>query len=215
MIKLKDLKHKIRSSIIKKADKFLSDEIKEEIGWNKPSLDSFRGRAANLDTELNTFWGEPVPAHSFSSKDYKLIQSWTIGIIIALSLLLLLLFFSMILPAKKKISKKTIENAVVVRGNRIEPKVTQDQDKVLREELQVHNLEGEESSEVEDTTVNSPLLQSDSATHYIVQAGDSLEKISRKLYHSSSMDKIQKIRVANNITDTRSLRIGQKLIIPL
>lgn len=50
---------------------------------------------------------------------------------------------------------------------------------------------------------------------YTVQAGDSLEDISVRFYGRFDEAKIKEIQVKNSLKDVNSIKIGQKLIIPL
>lgn len=50
---------------------------------------------------------------------------------------------------------------------------------------------------------------------YTVQAGDSLEDISMRFYGRFDEAKLKEIQVKNNLKDLNSIKIGQKLIIPV
>ena len=50
---------------------------------------------------------------------------------------------------------------------------------------------------------------------YTVQAGDSLEDISMRFYGRFDEAKLKEIQVKNNLKDLNSIKIGQKLIIPM
>ncbi len=50
---------------------------------------------------------------------------------------------------------------------------------------------------------------------YTVQAGDSLEDISVRFYGKYDESKIKAIQVKNELKDVNSIKIGQKLIIPM
>ena len=50
---------------------------------------------------------------------------------------------------------------------------------------------------------------------YTVQAGDSLEDISIRFYGRYDETKIKAIQVKNNLKDINSIKIGQKLLIPM
>ncbi len=49
---------------------------------------------------------------------------------------------------------------------------------------------------------------------YVVQSGDTLERIARRFYGSGSPTLISKIQRANDMRNPDSLQIGQKLVIP-
>ncbi len=53
-----------------------------------------------------------------------------------------------------------------------------------------------------------------SAATYVVQNGDTLEKIARRYYGSGKPALIQKISRANNMSNPNALKIGQRLVIP-
>lgn len=50
---------------------------------------------------------------------------------------------------------------------------------------------------------------------YVVQSGDSLEDISMRFYGSFDEAKLKAIQQKNNLPDMNSIKIGQKLIIPM
>ena len=50
---------------------------------------------------------------------------------------------------------------------------------------------------------------------YTVQSGDSLEDISMRFYGKFDESKIKAIQVRNDLKDVNSIKIGQKLIIPM
>jgi LysM repeat protein len=50
---------------------------------------------------------------------------------------------------------------------------------------------------------------------YVVQAGDSLEDISMRFYGKFDEAKIKEIQTKNELKDINSIKIGQKLIIPM
>ncbi len=60
----------------------------------------------------------------------------------------------------------------------------------------------------EETTVSQD-------KEYIVQSGDSLEDISMRFYGSFDESKLKAIQEKNNLPDLNSIKIGQKLIIPM
>ena len=50
---------------------------------------------------------------------------------------------------------------------------------------------------------------------YTVQSGDTLESIVIRFYGHFDLNKLEKIKVANNMSNPNALQIGQKLIIPM
>lgn len=50
---------------------------------------------------------------------------------------------------------------------------------------------------------------------YVVQSGDSLEDISMRFYGSFDEAKLKSIQEKNNLKDLNSIKIGQKLVIPM
>lgn len=57
--------------------------------------------------------------------------------------------------------------------------------------------------------------QNTTEKEYTVQAGDSLEDISMRFYGKFDETKIKAIQTKNNLKDINSIKIGQKLIIPV
>lgn len=50
---------------------------------------------------------------------------------------------------------------------------------------------------------------------YVVKSGDSISSIVIRFYGRYDLDKVEKIKAANNMSNVHKLSIGQKLIIPL
>lgn len=207
----------IKNGLKKVFDKLLTKEIKEELGFNKRSLHSLATSNKSIDSELNSFW-KPVESQILTSKDYKRAQSWTVALIVFLTLVLLVLFFSLLVP-KKKYTHMNKGTVVLVQGEAYEEKILETENtedlENLDEELLVESLDIEGTDD--DLAKNSPLLKSESTNlmEYEVKSGDTLEKIAYKFYGSSSPDLINKIKTANKITNSRLLQIGRKLIIPI
>lgn len=222
------IKSKIKEGINTGADKFLSAKVKDELGINRPSLDTLQtlSQGTDLQGDLNTFF-KPVNSTFLSSKDYKNIKTWTITLIAIVSGILLVLFFSLLVP-HKDYSNTLAGSQIIVRGMNLKDKEKSPEEKIIsaeveteagkREELRVENV-AVEKPEDEDLAQNSPLLKAKASTsgtgEHIVKSGDNLEAIANKYYKSVSPEYIQKIKSANNISNSRSLRIGQRLIIPM
>lgn len=222
---LSSIKNKIKQGINSSADKLLSAKVKDELGLNKPTIDSLHhlSQNADLETDLGTFF-KPVNSTFLSSKDYKNIQRWVVAIIVLMSLVLVFLFISMILP-NKNYSNALSDSQIIVNGNDIKK-----EEKIV-EEKALEDLAEEDASsedlEVEDIVIkkpsaeklakSSPLLKSNSVTliEYTIKYGDTLETIAQRYYSNSSPEYIQKIKTANNIRNARLIQVGQKLIIPM
>lgn len=229
------IKKKLKESINAGADKFLSSKVKDELGLNKPTLDSLQvlSQGQGLDNDLNTFF-KPVNSNFVSSRDYKNIQTWSIIIISALIAVLVFLFFMLITP-HKDYSNSLKDTEIIVNGNKI------NNEDELKEKINQPNIEEPEESPDEELKVQnipiaktdskelakkSPLLQNkkttttssnttkSSGTEYKIKSGDTLEIIADKFYGNSNPDTVDKIKVANKIRDVRLLQIGQKIIIP-
>jgi LysM repeat protein len=50
---------------------------------------------------------------------------------------------------------------------------------------------------------------------YVIQSGDTLEKVSLKYYGTSDPTKIKEIQDANKMSDPNKLQIGQKIVVPI
>ena len=230
------IKKKIKDGINAGADKFLSSKVKDELGLNKPTLDSLQmlSQGQGLDNDLNTFF-KPVNSNFLGSRDYKNIQTWSIVIISALIAVLVFLFFILITP-HKDYSNSLKDTEIIVNGN----KITNDDE--LKEKINQPNIEEPEESPNEELKVqNIPLAKTDSrelakkspllqtkktisssnskttkatGTEYKIRSGDTLEIIADKFYGNSNPDTVDRIKVANKIRDVRLLQIGQKIIIP-
>lgn len=230
------IKKKIKQGINAGADKFLSSKVKDELGLNKPTLDSLQvlSQGQGLDNDLNTFF-KPVNSNFLSSRDYKNIQTWSIVIISALIAVLVFLFFILITP-HKDYSNSLKDTEIIVNGNKIN---SEDE---LKEKIAQPNLDSEEQEADPDEELkveNIPLAKTDSkalakkspilqtkkstpsktssnsnANEYHIKSGDTLEIIANKFYGNSDPSSVDKIKVANKIRDVRLLQIGQKIIVP-
>ncbi len=233
------IKKKIKQGINAGADKFLSSKVKDELGLNKPTLDSLQmlSQGQGLDNDLNTFF-KPVNSSFLSSRDYKNIQTWSIVIISALIAVLVFLFFILITP-HKDYSNSLKDTEIIVNGNKInsedelkekvsQPNLDNETEENPDEELKIESIplaktEGKElakkspilqkpKAETQTTTKSS---SSSKSTEYRIRSGDTLEIIANKFYGNSNPSSVDRIKVANKIRDVRLLQIGQKIIIPL
>ncbi len=63
-----------------------------------------------------------------------------------------------------------------------------------------------------DKTPQPPVQTSET---YTVKSGDTIQAIVVKFYGSYDVSKIEKIKIANNLSDPNAIGIGQKLVIPM
>ncbi len=75
-------------------------------------------------------------------------------------------------------------------------------------------VKAEATKPVKTVAKLAPVKGPTKATTYVVNNGDTLEKIARKYYGSGHPSYIEKIRRANNLKSAHFLSIGQKLTIP-
>lgn len=218
MVKLHEFKSKIKQSFADKASKYLSHEMKHELGFEKPHLHELAQTNNNYDQELNTFW-QPVKTQILSNKDHDQIKFWSIGLISVTSLGLVILLFTLFMPGKNINANSSDESLVIVEGKDVSPKSKQEKKKLTEQEktaddIEIANIEVDKNKK--NIASNSPLLKANqgSVTEYRVRSGDTLERIATRHYGSYSYEKIQRIKKANNIRNSRFLQIGQKLIIP-
>ncbi len=224
---LSAIKDKIKQGISSGTDRILSAKMKDELGFNKPTIDTLQilSQSPNLDSDLNSFF-QPVNSTFLSSKDYKNIQNWALIFIGVISTALVLLFFSLISP-HKNYSNALEDSQVIVRGSDVnEPKnknakrskIVETNSEASRadEDLTVENIVLEQTA-AEDLAQNSPLLQSENVTliDYQIRTGDTLETIAKRFYGSNRYENVQKIKAANKINNTKLLRVGQKIMVPM
>ncbi len=225
---LSAIKDKIKQGINSGTDRILSAKMKDELGFNKPTIDTLQilSQSPNLDSDLNSFF-QPVNSTFLSSKDYKNIQNWALIFIGVISAALVLLFFSLISP-HKNYSNAREDSQIIVKGSDLnEPKsknsakskiveASNQANRGAEEDLTVENIVLEKTA-TEDLAQNSPLLQSDNVTFidYQVKTGDTLETIAKRFYGSNRYENIQKIKAANKINNTKLLRVGQKIMVPM
>lgn len=203
-MRTRTIQKKIKAGFLDNVSKILSPEIAEELGLE--NLTAMKTKDTDsLNNELDSFW-DPLESQALTVKDSKRFKAWIIGLIVALSTLLLLLFFVLILPTKNYFNPNR-KTSVIVNGLNIEEQPVKN--------LKIENLNIENKTEVKTSSApDSPLLKSESLVEYVIISGDTLEKIAMKFYGKSNYEAIDKIRAANSIGNARSLRIGQKLIIP-
>lgn len=224
------ISNKIKDKLNQGADKFLSSKVKEELGFNKPTIEGLYNLSENQNVEdgLNSFY-KPVNSTFLSQRQYKKIQNWAIVLIAVVSVLLVFLFISMVVPQQN--FKKNFEGAqVFVKGNSI----TKPEDKIAEAKLENDDAQTEKENDgkqgliVKDINVatseeaakigqNSPLLKNPELdlNKYKIRSGDTLEKIALRFYGSSNPSDIKKIKVANKIRNVRLLRVGQEILIPM
>jgi len=231
------IKKKIKQGINAGADKFLSSKVKDELGLNKPTLDSLQvlSQGQGLDNDLNTFF-KPVNSNFLSSRDYKNIQTWSIVIISALIAVLVFLFFILITP-HKDYSNSLKDTEIIVNGNKInsedelkekiaQPNLDSETDENTNEELKIESIplaktEGKElakkSEILQKPKAEAPVKSTTNtkSSEYRIKSGDTLEIIANKFYGNSNPSTVDRIKVANKIRDVRFLQIGQKIVIPL
>jgi LysM repeat protein len=218
---------KIKDKLNEGADKFLSSKVKEELGFNKPTIDSLYSLSENqnIDDNLNSFY-KPVNSTFLSQRQYKKIQSWALILIAVISVLLIMLFISMVVPHQN--FKKDFNGAqIFVKGSNL----TNPKDKIAEAKLEDEGNtkdQNKASLEVKDIKVaskavadsfanSSPLLKNSDLelNTYKIRSGDTLEKIALKFYGHSAPKDIDKIKVANKIRNVRLIRIGQEILIPM
>jgi LysM repeat protein len=123
---LTNITEKIKNSLSDSADKFLSAKFKDELGLNRPTVDSLMKLSQNInikneeiDKSLNHFY-KPVNSNFLSNRDYKNIKRWAIIGISVISLALLVLFASILVPQQDYF--KVLENSkVIVKGKELSP----------------------------------------------------------------------------------------------
>jgi len=224
---LDTLTNKIKEQFHSGADKFLSAKVKEELGLNKPTVDSLMslsGNHSNLEASLNSFY-KPVHQTFLSSKDYKNLRNGIIAFVVVLVLVLLFLFFSVILPQKDYSNPISQQAQIMVNGNPV--KSNFEEEKILVATEETDNQEAETEIKTRNIPVStegtkklaldSPLLkgtEKSAQQDYTIKSGDTLESIAKKFYGSYNTENIEKIKKANFIRNAKLIRAGQKLIIP-
>jgi LysM repeat protein len=177
-------------------------------------------RERNLDHEVSSFF-RPMDSSLLSTRNYKNVQSWVIGIIVFLALILVILFFILIVP-HKNYENIASDTQVIVRGTNVNLNSAGEQpsmpetNKNNNEDLEVETIMVENNS-TKELAVKSPLLKSKKTglVEYQVKSGDTLEKIAKQFYGQYSQESLNKIKSTNNITRVNCLQIGQKLMIPM
>lgn len=228
-MKFTNIKQKIKDGISSSADKMLSEKVKDELGFNKPTIDSLMtlSESPDIDANLNSFY-KPVNSTFLSGRDYKNIQKWTILGILIVGGILLFLFTSILIPGENY-TNSLEDSQIIIDGNElkrqetpeeIDAKVNEPDAKEIAkspsEELKVENITVRGGSE-KALAKNSPLLKSNDVTivEYKIRSGDTLELIAQRFYGNSRPSTVEKIKVANKIRNVRLLQIGQKIMIPM
>ena len=220
------ISNKIKDKLNEGADKFLSTKVKEELGFNKPSIESLYTLSQNQNMEegLNDFY-KPVNTTFLSQRQYKKIKNWVLVLIVIISILLIMLFISMVIPHQN--FKEDFKGAqIFVKGSNIAPepeakiaeaKLDDPEAEKKNKGLEVSDIIVAPETTAEALAQSSPLLKNPDLelTKYKVQSGDTLEKIALRFYGNSYPKSTDKIKVANKIRNVRLLRVGQEIIIPM
>lgn len=206
----KQFKRGLKKTINRGVNKFLSQEVQQELGIQKiPAQD------LSVDpNDLSSFW-TPVQSNMISNKKKERFSNIVITLIVVMGILLIGALLMLISPNTKSYNPNG-ETVVVINGENAS-EIAEDKqiDQMTSEDLNIENIKVKPDS-ANDIVANSPMLQSDTTImEYKVQNGDTIEKIATRFYGHYNYQLIQKIKVANNIANPRSLQIGQKLIIPL
>lgn len=106
----------------------------------------------------------------------------------------------------KVASSKTTQKAANNTDNDPIAQIESERAKELEaaKKIEAQNLLSKQNSTNNQTTTNS----------YTVRRGDSLAIIAQRVYGSSSIANIEKIKKANKIRNPRSIQVGQKLVTP-
>lgn len=214
---------RLKDKLNQGADKVLSTKVKEELGLNKPTIDSLYSLSANDDIEdnLNNFY-KPMNSTFLSQRQYKKIRNGGIVLIVVVSVLLFALLIAMIIPSKSYKNKLSQGETFVKGSNITKAKVVEASLKDVEAQSQDSQIEIKDikvaSKELADSFANSsPLLKNPDLelSKYKIRSGDTLETIALKFYGSALPEKINRIKTANKIRNVRLLRIGQEILIPM
>lgn len=169
-----------------------------------------------LEKDVGSFF-KPIDANLLNNRNYKNVQTWVIGFIVFLSLILITLFFVLIIP-NKPYREVVSQTQIIVRGTNVNINSNQGEPPDLattnskEEKLEVENVIVKEKTQ---NQIAKKLPSVEKQVDYSVKSGDNLEKIAKKFYGSASSANIQKIKTANRIKNSQSLQIKQRLKIPL
>lgn len=107
---------------------------------------------------------------------------------------------SLVSDAKVNVSKKVMPEGAFSPASR----------EIVEEKVTMVKIDVEESADSDKVVVRQGTEQR--FYHYTIRHGDTLDKISRKLYGSSRM--VQHLIRINRIVDDKSLQLGSSLLIP-
>lgn len=179
-------------------------------------------RLDEIDKGLNTFY-QPIASNFLSTRDYKNIRRWSIGILSSISALFLILFFSIILP-QQHYSKIFDGTKLIVRGKELSPRQKEEiSDSKIQEinldqsqqnsELRMTNIQVEQSQE--EQKPKAPTITESKNNFYTIKSGDNLDFVIQKIYHTRDPELIKKIIEINHIQNPRNLKVGQRLNLPI
>jgi LysM repeat protein len=206
--------------------------MKEELRIRKVDTDE---KNITQDEQIQMFW-KPVHTQLYNSKEANKVKAIVIIFITFIFALLIFLFFSLILPNDQHVRRKgatTLVDGTKITKRKLPFKLqapkdetekvstVEDADEIVDQQKPLHikniALSDDEESIEEKIKREQPELAKKlpAPIIYTIRSGDTLEKIAIKYYGSATYENISKIKSVNGIKNSRFIRVGQKLTIPL
>lgn len=147
---MKNIYGDIKRKILRKANRILPDEVREELGMKKFELNQ-KIKENCKDSQIEFF--QPIDSQLLNNKEAQKVKSGSIIVISILIAFLLFLFFKLIVPSDNYLNER--EGITVVDGNTVRREIHKDTKKSKVNEIQ--QLSSSESDlKVEDIKVAKP-----------------------------------------------------------
>ncbi len=203
---MKNIYADIKRKILRKANRMLPDEVREELGMKKFELNE-KIKENCKDSQIEFF--QPIDSQLLNNKEAQKVKSGSIIVITVLIAFLLFLFFKLIIPSDNYLNER--EGITVVDGNTVRREIHKDTKKSKVNEIQ--QLSSSESDlKVEDIKVAKP-KKVEKAEPENKLSDESLAKIEAE--RAKELEAAKKIEVAtpkaDSSTSSYTVRSGDSL----
>jgi len=190
---MKNIYADIKRKILRKANRMLPDEVREELGMKKFELNE-KIKENCKDSQIEFF--QPIDSQLLNNKEAQKVKSGSIIVITVLIAFLLFLFFKLIIPSDNYLNER--EGITVVDGNTVRREIHKDTKKSKVNEIQ--QLSSSESDlKVEDIKVAKP-KKVEKAEPENKLSDESLAKIEAE--RAKELEAAKKIEVATSKADS-------------
>ena len=184
-------------------------------GNSNPGVYVRQGQRSQSDPDLDVLW---AGGRSIQRDDKHPLLIFTggilVGVFVTLAIVLLLNNRPNQVAIKQSQGANTLTAPIETTQPEVVPRLPDNQNAEittpLEETLPTDRPELPATQQVQSTAASS----ASGSTSYVVQSGDTLETIARKVYGYGYPKYIEKIQRANGMDNPNRLRLNQKLVIP-